>query len=51
MKAVIAGQGAFGQRHIEACREIPGAQSCDSICLCHYSPSFALSTSKSSAYK
>jgi len=26
MKAVIAGQGAFGQRHIEACREIPGIE-------------------------
>ena len=26
MKVVIAGQGAFGQRHIEACREIPGIE-------------------------
>jgi 2-hydroxy-4-carboxymuconate semialdehyde hemiacetal dehydrogenase len=26
MKVVIAGQGAFGQRHIEACREISGIE-------------------------
>jgi 2-hydroxy-4-carboxymuconate semialdehyde hemiacetal dehydrogenase len=26
MKVVVAGQGAFGQRHIEACREIPGIE-------------------------
>jgi 2-hydroxy-4-carboxymuconate semialdehyde hemiacetal dehydrogenase len=26
MKVVVAGQGAFGQRHIEACRVIPGIE-------------------------
>jgi 2-hydroxy-4-carboxymuconate semialdehyde hemiacetal dehydrogenase len=26
MKVVVAGQGAFGQRHIEACKEIPGIE-------------------------
>jgi 2-hydroxy-4-carboxymuconate semialdehyde hemiacetal dehydrogenase len=26
MKVVIAGQGAFGQRHIEACQQIPGIE-------------------------
>jgi 2-hydroxy-4-carboxymuconate semialdehyde hemiacetal dehydrogenase len=26
MKVVVAGQGAFGQRHIEACAEIPGIE-------------------------
>ena len=26
MKVVIAGQGAFGQRHIEGCRQIPGVE-------------------------
>jgi 2-hydroxy-4-carboxymuconate semialdehyde hemiacetal dehydrogenase len=26
MKVVIAGQGAFGQRHIQACQEIPGVE-------------------------
>jgi 2-hydroxy-4-carboxymuconate semialdehyde hemiacetal dehydrogenase len=26
MKVVIAGQGAFGQRHIEACSQIPGIE-------------------------
>jgi 2-hydroxy-4-carboxymuconate semialdehyde hemiacetal dehydrogenase len=26
MKVVVAGQGAFGQRHIEACKEIDGIE-------------------------